>query len=85
MDMGYQLPIQKKTEMDNIVHIYAQSARHCDAIILGNEEGLIALRKAIEIAISNKGKHSPKVNVFCNDGEGYSIKIHCLDDSKKRG
>ena len=68
--------------MDSIVHIYAQYAPHSDAIILSNEEGLVALRKAIDIAISSKGTYSPKVFVFCNDGEGYSIKIGCIEDEK---
>ena len=67
--------------MDGIVHIYSHYAHHTDAIILGDEQGLIALRDAINEAIY-PGKRKSEVEVFCNDGEGYTIKIGCIDKER---
>ena len=62
-----------------ILHLYAQYAHHMDAFIMGNEEGLIALRDAINEAIY-PGKIKSEVEVFCNDGEGYTIYVKVVSD-----
>ena len=57
-----------------IIHLYAQYAHHMDAFVLGNEKGLLALRDVINEAVY-PGKIKSKVDVFCNDGEGYTIYV----------
>ena len=64
---------------NGIVHIYAQYAHHMDAFVIGNEEGLIALRDAINEAIY-PGKVKSEVEVFCNDGEGYTIYVKVVPE-----
>lgn len=62
-----------------IVHLYAQYAHHMEAYIMGDEQGLIALRDAINEAIC-PGKIKSEVEVFCNDGEGYTIYVKLVPD-----
>lgn len=62
-----------------ILHLYAQYAHHADAFIMGNEEGLIALRDAINEAIY-PGKTKSEVEVYCNDGEGYTIYVKVVPE-----
>lgn len=59
--------------MKNVVHIYEQYAHHCDVIILGDKEGLRNLQNAVTQALDNPP--DGKADVFCNDGEGYSIRV----------
>ena len=64
-----------------VVHIHAQHSHHMEAVVLGNEKGLIALRDAINEAIY-PGKEKAEVEVFCNDGEGYTIYVKMINDNK---
>ena len=56
-----------------ILHVHAQLAWHDDAVLVGNEEGLRALREAITEALeSGEGGHA---NVTAADGEGYQVVV----------
>lgn len=55
-----------------LVHVYPQAAWHDDVYIIANEEGLLALRTAIDRALK-KGKGVAQVSVA--DGEGYGVKV----------
>ena len=54
------------------LHIYGQGAWHDDAIIAGTEESLLALKTAIDNALHSE---ATQVDFFCNDGEGYSLRV----------
>ena len=67
--------------IDNgIVHIYGQYTHHTDAFILGDEKGLLTLKSAIVTALTSPNKKGI-VDVFCNDGEGYTIGIKLVKDT----
>lgn len=55
------------------LHIYAQFSWHDDAVIVGDEGALRALRDAIDAAIG-AGSASARVT-FADDGEGYRVRI----------
>ena len=63
-----------------VLHIYGQHSYHMEAIIMGSEKGLIALRDAINEAIF-PGKESSEVEVYVNDGEGYTVYIKMINDA----
>lgn len=58
--------------MTSFLHIYAQDTWHCEAFIIGNTEGLINLRNAIDSAIE---KTKGKASCFVNDGEGFDVHV----------
>ena len=57
-----------------VVHIYGQHSHHMEAIIIGNKEGLQRLVNSLNYALE-KIDNTGVIEVFCNDGEGYSISI----------
>ena len=64
-----------------VVHIYGQYAHHMEAIILGNRQGLLALKKAINTALGRPlGRGTQEV--YVNDGEGYDIEIQVIKDEE---
>lgn len=66
--------------MDEIIHIYAQYAHHTEAFIMGNEKALLALKSAIVTALTSP-KNKSTLDVYCNDGEGYTIGIKLVEDT----
>lgn len=54
--------------MENELHAYSQDSWHDDLVVAGDEEGLKALRNAIDEALQEGHGQS---GVFVNDGEGY--------------
>lgn len=54
------------------VHVLPQTIWHSPACIVGNREGLEALRAAIDDALTNE---RAKAVVFADDGEGYRITV----------
>lgn len=74
------MPITDGQAVDNgIVHIYEQYAPHTDVFIMGDRYGLESLRDAITKVIEKVDQHT--IDVFCNDGEGYTIKIKVVSDT----
>lgn len=65
----------------DILHIFPQPCWHCDALIAGDIGALMELKKAIERAIEHD--HSEQ-EFFVNDGEGYSVKIICVDPKETK-
>lgn len=63
-----------------LVHIYQQEVQHDSVHIVGNRAGLLRLRAAIEMALSQGQK---EVLAFINDGSGYMIKVVCLNEPLK--
>ena len=61
-----------------LVHIYGQSVPQDSVHIVGNREGLLLLKAAIEAALLG-GRH--EVEVCVNDGEGFDIRAVMLDSS----
>ncbi len=65
------------TDGAKVLHIYAQAWEHMDAYIIGNTEGLLALKAAIEqaLAASNGVCSTPFEHgeVMVADGEGYQV------------
>lgn len=62
-----------------VVHIWQQLMWHCNGYIIGNKEGLLKLKEAIDKAI-NSGKS--EAETFASDGEGYNIKVICIEDEE---
>lgn len=54
------------------VHILPQQCWHDPAFIVGNREGLTALRDAINDALIHE---SASTEVFADDGEGYRVAV----------
>ena len=69
-----------------LLHLYPGSSYHNDGYIVGNREGLLALRDAINRALDERlatTQIMPKAsgrNIFVKDGEGYEVQI-LLNDS----
>lgn len=64
----------------NVLHIYAQDSWHKEAYIVGNKEGLLELRKAIDQALKSK---EAIAEVFPADGEGYEAMVLLVDDDEE--
>jgi hypothetical protein len=62
------------------VHIHGQAYWHNDVYIVGNNEGLLKLKEAVDKAIL---EGMGKVSTFVNDGEGYDIVIKQVDNIEK--
>ena len=64
-----------------ILNIYGQYYWHTEARIVGNQEGLLELRDAIDKAIkTSKSCTSNDEPLFASDGEGYEIIVECHND-----
>lgn len=61
-----------------LVHIYGQSVPNDSVHVVGNREGLLLLKAAIEAALLG-GQH--EVEVYVNDGEGFNIRAIMMDSS----
>lgn len=61
-----------------ILHIYGQMQWHGDSFIVGNTQGLKALRDAIDRALSDEGKGS--MGAYVNDGEGFYTAVVRVDN-----
>lgn len=61
-----------------IIHLYPNQSFHEPAYIVGNEEGLRALRAIIDVALVKRKASS---EVFCNDGEGYDLHVIIAKDT----
>lgn len=59
-----------------VLHIHAQKAHHDDAFIVGSREGLLAMRKAIDLALDNR---MAAAEVSVGDGEGYHVLVMLID------
>lgn len=64
------------------LHLYAQDSWHMEAFIVGNQEGLIALRDAIDEALQSK-KGQAVAHAFPTDGEGYEAHIICIGEDEE--
>jgi len=53
-----------------VLHIHAQQVSHDEAFIVGNRQGLLALRQAIDAALEGE---QGKADAFVADGEGFSV------------
>lgn len=53
-----------------LLHVYGQAAWHDDVYIVGNRQALLALKRAIEDALTGQ---KGVLNAMTNDGEGYSV------------
>lgn len=60
------------------LHTYGQTVWHDDSPICGTREGIKRLRDALTKALDSPDGVSLCNDVFCNDGEGYSVPIYCL-------
>jgi len=56
----------------NILAVYAEPAWHDDADVVGDREGLTALRDAIDAALATG---YGRADVTMHDGEGYTVHV----------
>ena len=80
-----------------LLHVYGQYCNHDSAHIVGNVEGLRALRDAIDQALAVRqsdvfSSASPQpspaaasTNVFADDGEGYTVLVAVTDEPRLDG
>jgi len=61
-------------ETIKLLHLYAQTNWHDPAFIVGNRPALLALKAAIERALSDE-EGMGKADAFTADGEGYSLYV----------
>lgn len=66
----------------NILQLYAQEAWHMEAFIVGNKEGLLALRNAIDEALQSEKKQSV-AHVSPTDLEGYEAHVIFVGDDEE--
>lgn len=59
----------------NLLHVYAQPWEHSDAWLVGNREGLTALRDALNRALASETTEPAGCLQFVADGEGYACFI----------
>jgi len=68
-----------------ILNIYGQEAWHTEARIIGNREGLEALRQTIDdaltIAVDEASTKQNPEPLFASDGEGYEVIVECHNDA----
>jgi len=62
------------------INLYSQFTYHEDAKIIGDREGLMALRDALNAALDCIDKKPCMIDVYASDGEGYTLSVICLDD-----
>lgn len=55
-----------------LLHVYGQDHEHEDVFVVGNTEGLQALRDAIDRALAKQDNVDADL-VFAGDGEGYMV------------
>jgi len=60
-----------------VVHIFPQENNHQEAVVLGNKEGLLLLKKWIEEALVSGGSGGV---VMPNDRETYHLEVVCNDE-----
>ena len=64
-----------------ILNIYGQAFYHQEARVIGNNEGLLELREAIDQAIlTSRARTSNDAPLFASDGEGYEVIVECHND-----
>jgi hypothetical protein len=67
-----------------LCHCVAQACWHLPAFLIANEEGLLRLRTAIDLALATKNQ-SFAAQMFAADGEGYHLIVrhvssHAMND-----
>lgn len=66
----------------NTLHIYSPTWPHADGFIVGDRESLGRLKDAIDYALlSPTGRKDLSIDAFANDGEGYSLRVMCVDSA----
>lgn len=67
-----------------ILNIYGQEAWHTEARIIGNREGLEALKQTIDDALrvptGRATTDDEKTPLFASDGEGYAVDVEMHND-----
>jgi hypothetical protein len=67
----------------SLVHLYPGYCEHVEAYVVGNREGLLALRAAIDAALASDEAQkivATENDVFCGDGEGYTLFVVRTDE-----
>lgn len=64
--------------MPGLIHIHGQQFPHDDVLIVGNREGLLRLRNAIDMAINGTMND---VEVMTQDGECYYLYVRMNDNN----
>jgi len=61
-----------------LLHVYEHYAHHDDVWLVGNVDGLLALRNAIDRVLNTPDK-AACAEVMAADGEGYAVQVICED------
>lgn len=63
-----------------VCNIYAQESWHMESFIIGNKQGLIELKNAIDKALNNR---IGEADLFPTDFEGYTTYVALVEDEEK--
>lgn len=66
--------------MTNLLHIYSQNYWHSPAYIVGDKETLLALKEAIDKALTQNQSSFESSTI---DGEGYDVKVFLKESSNE--
>ncbi len=61
-----------------LLHVYEHYAHHDEVWMVGNVDGLLALRNAIDMVL-NSTTQAAHAEVMAADGEGYAVHVLCED------
>ena len=67
------------TPPHGILHVYAQTRPHANMDIIGNQESLVALKEAIENALSNR---ESTFITMTSDGEFYESSVFWVEKAE---
>ena len=63
------------TKVLPFLHLHAQPESHMEAWVVGNREGLMALRKALDEALESDERSASTEEVFAADNEGFKVLV----------
>lgn len=73
------MKMKQVSKYTKVLHVFSQYSWHDDLMIVGDKEGLIALREAIDKAIKGKWGQS---RATVNDGEEFGIMVGQLHSTE---
>ena len=64
---------------EKLLHVYEHYAQHDEVWMVGNVDGLLALRNANDAVLNKAEGNATHAEVMASDGEGYAVHVVCED------
>jgi hypothetical protein len=70
--------------MGTVLHLHAGNQWHDDGYVVGDRQGLLRLREAIDNALAFEAEKTGQscAAVYVNDGEGYNCYVICVPNAQ---